>query len=108
MEASQSPNLLDPQRNLWVMPCGVQVSLILRCETCRPCTASTASVLVKLCQGIPRSEDKNLIFYFIKVLFGFANLLKHVLEGSLVCGSQDISELAADTLPIILSLGSEG
>lgn len=53
---------LDPQRNL--RPCGVQVSLILRCETCKQCTASTASVLVKLCQGIPRSGDKNLMFYF--------------------------------------------
>lgn len=63
----QISNLLDPQRNLWVMPCGVQVSLILGCETCRLCTALTASVLVKLYQGIPRSGDKNLIFYFILV-----------------------------------------
>lgn len=63
----QIPNPLDPQRNLWVMPCGVQVSIILRCEACRLCTALTASVLVKLYQGIPKSGDKNLILYFILV-----------------------------------------
>lgn len=63
----QIPNPLDPQRNLWVMPCRVQVSIILRCEACRLCTALTASVLVKLYQGIPKSGDKNLILYFILV-----------------------------------------
>lgn len=39
-------------------------------------------VFMKLCQGIPRSGDKNLIFYFILVSFGFANLIECVLEGS--------------------------
>lgn len=98
----QIPDLLDPQRNLWVLPCGIQVSQILRCEQCQPCPALTARVLVKLWLGVPRSGIKNLIFYFILVQFGFANLIKHVLEGSLACGSQSISELAADSLPIII------
>lgn len=108
MEAPQIPDLLDPQRNLWVVPCGVQVSLILRCETCKPCPALPAHVPVKLWQATPRSGDKNLIFYFVLVQFGFANLTKHALEGSSVCGSQSISKLAADTLPIMLLLGGEG
>lgn len=75
---------------------------------CKEVADLAARVVVKLCQGVLWSEGFLLIFYFLLchshtlVCFDFADLIKCVLEDFLVGGSQNILELVADILPIIL------